>query len=225
MKAETISPLGPKGARLLAFLAGEIASRRIKKGEPKTFIAYSEALCGMSIPKHGRAGQQLQREGLNELNDWTKATPDLPKIAGLIVDKKKRRPSEGFAKSHGRDASDWEEWWLTETAKAIDFDWSPYLTSRAPYAGRTPRVREGEETEAPSYREIITVEPGKRGGRPCIRGMRITVGDILGWLAAGMSEAEIIEDFPELTAADIHAALAFAADRERHTVSLAAMHG
>jgi uncharacterized protein (DUF433 family) len=75
----------------------------------------------------------------------------------------------------------------------------------------------------PDYRAIITMEPGKRGGRPCIRGMRITVGDILGWMAAGMSEGEIIDDFPELTRNDIHAALAFAADRERHTVSVA-MH-
>ncbi len=66
-----------------------------------------------------------------------------------------------------------------------------------------------------SYREIITVEPGKRGGRPCIRGMRITVGDVLGWLAAGMSVAEIIADYPELTEADILACLAFAADKEK----------
>lgn len=65
-----------------------------------------------------------------------------------------------------------------------------------------------------NYREIITVEPGKRGGRPCVRGMRITVGDVLGWLAAGMSMAEIIEDFPELTETDILACLAFAADKE-----------
>lgn len=65
-----------------------------------------------------------------------------------------------------------------------------------------------------NYREIITVEPGKRGGRPCIRGMRITVGDVLGWLAAGMSGAEIIEDFPELTETDILACLAFASDKE-----------
>lgn len=64
------------------------------------------------------------------------------------------------------------------------------------------------------YQSIITIEPGKRGGKPCIRGMRITVGDILGWLAAGMSIAEILEDFPELTEQDIYAALAYAADRE-----------
>lgn len=58
-------------------------------------------------------------------------------------------------------------------------------------------------------RSIITVEPGKRGRKPCIRGLRITVGDILGWLAAGMN------DFPEITEDDIRAALAFAADFTR----------
>jgi len=70
------------------------------------------------------------------------------------------------------------------------------------------------ETPAPvDYREIITVEPGKRSGKPCIRGLRITVYDVLGWLAAGMSETEILDDFPDLTAQDIRAVLAFAADR------------
>ena len=71
------------------------------------------------------------------------------------------------------------------------------------------------------YRDIITIEPGKRGGKPCIRGMRITVADVLGYLAAGMSEDEILRDFPYLTRADIRAALAFAADRERR-IALAA---
>lgn len=64
-----------------------------------------------------------------------------------------------------------------------------------------------------SYRHIITIEPDKRGGKPCIRGMRITVYDVLGWLAAGMSHAEILDDFP-LTEEDIRASLEFAADRE-----------
>ena len=72
------------------------------------------------------------------------------------------------------------------------------------------------------YRQRITIEPGKRGGKPCIRNMRITVYDILGWLAAGMSNAEILADFPELTAEDIQAALAFAADREHHLVAASA---
>lgn len=65
------------------------------------------------------------------------------------------------------------------------------------------------------YKDIITIDPDKRGGRPCIRGLRITVYDVLGWLASGMTPADIIEDFPELTHADIMACLAFAADRER----------
>ena len=70
------------------------------------------------------------------------------------------------------------------------------------------------------YTEIITVQPGKRGGKPCIRGFRITVYDILEYLASGMTEAEIIADFPDLTRDDIRACLAFAADRERRMVSV-----
>lgn len=65
------------------------------------------------------------------------------------------------------------------------------------------------------YRKIITLEAGKRGGKPCIRGMRITVYDILSWLASGMSKEDILEDYPELQPDDILAALSFAADRER----------
>lgn len=65
------------------------------------------------------------------------------------------------------------------------------------------------------YREIITIEPGVRSGKPSIRGMRITVQDVLEYLAGGMSEDEIIADFPELTRDDIRACLAFAANRER----------
>ena len=72
------------------------------------------------------------------------------------------------------------------------------------------------------YRKIITIEPGKRGGKPCIRGMRITVGDILGWLSIGMSHEEIFEDFPEITEQDILAALAFAAAREQKSLIIAA---
>lgn len=72
------------------------------------------------------------------------------------------------------------------------------------------------------YHAIITQEPGKRGGRACIRGLRITVTDILGWLAAGMSHAEILGDYPELTEGDIRAALAYAADRERRIVTASA---
>lgn len=65
------------------------------------------------------------------------------------------------------------------------------------------------------YSKLITIEPGKRSGKPCIRGMRITVQDVLEYLAGGMTELEILHDFSELTAHDIKACLAFAADRER----------
>ena len=65
------------------------------------------------------------------------------------------------------------------------------------------------------YRPYITIEPGKMGGKPCVRGMRITVSDVLGYLASGMSEQEILEDFPELTGEDIKACLTFAAERAR----------
>ena len=65
------------------------------------------------------------------------------------------------------------------------------------------------------YKQLITIEPGKRSGKPCIRGLRITVTDVLEYLAAGMSADEILSDFPDLTAEDIRACLAFAADRER----------
>ena len=72
------------------------------------------------------------------------------------------------------------------------------------------------------YRNYITIEPGKRSGKPCIRGMRITVQDMLEYLASGMSEAEIIDDFPEITHEDIKACLAFAADRERKLITIPA---
>ena len=71
-----------------------------------------------------------------------------------------------------------------------------------------------------NYREIITIEPGKRGGRPCIRGMRITVYDVLEYLASGMTQQQILQDFPYLTAEDIQACLAYAADRERMQITV-----
>jgi uncharacterized protein (DUF433 family) len=70
-------------------------------------------------------------------------------------------------------------------------------------------ARNGDGTPR-DYRDIITIEPGKRGGRPCIRGMRIAVSDVLGWLAAGMSHEQIRADYPELTEDDIRACLAYA---------------
>ena len=77
----------------------------------------------------------------------------------------------------------------------------------------------GEAIMKNNYQDIITIESGKRGGKPCIRGLRITVYDVLSWLAEGMSQAEIIEDFPELNEKDINACLGFAADREHNLAS------
>jgi uncharacterized protein (DUF433 family) len=72
-----------------------------------------------------------------------------------------------------------------------------------------------------NYHDIITIEDGKRGGRPCVRGLRITVADVLGWLAAGLSHEQILADYPELTDDDIRACLSYAADRERRLVTTA----
>jgi uncharacterized protein (DUF433 family) len=70
------------------------------------------------------------------------------------------------------------------------------------------------------WKDRITIDPQKRGGKPCIRGLRMTVYDVLEYLASGMREEEILRDFPDLTSEDIRACLAFAADRERKLVSL-----
>ena len=77
------------------------------------------------------------------------------------------------------------------------------------------RTSAGSNIRALDYSGFITIEPGKRSGTPCIRGMRITVSDVLGYLAGGMTEDEILRDFPYLTRDDIRACLAFAADCER----------
>jgi uncharacterized protein (DUF433 family) len=73
-----------------------------------------------------------------------------------------------------------------------------------------------------NYLDHITIEPDKRGGKPCIRGLRITVYDVLDYLASAMSEEEILTDFPDLTRDDLKACIAFAADRERKLFSAAA---
>ncbi|MBW4687334.1 MAG: DUF433 domain-containing protein [Komarekiella atlantica HA4396-MV6] len=72
------------------------------------------------------------------------------------------------------------------------------------------------------YQNIITIEPGKRGGQPCIRGMRITVYDVLSYLASGMTYEEVLDDFPYLTQEDILACLSYAADRERQMLTMPA---
>jgi uncharacterized protein (DUF433 family) len=75
-----------------------------------------------------------------------------------------------------------------------------------------------------NYHDFITIEADKRSGKPCIRGLRITVADVLEYLASGMTTDEIVTDFPDLTREDIQACLAFAADREHHSVIHLAKH-
>jgi uncharacterized protein (DUF433 family) len=72
------------------------------------------------------------------------------------------------------------------------------------------------------YRDRIVIDPEIRFGKPCVRGTRITVGDVLSYLASGMTEQQVLADFPELTGGDIRACLAFAAERERKLVSIPA---
>lgn len=76
--------------------------------------------------------------------------------------------------------------------------------------------------KAMNYRDVITIEAGKRGRKPCVRGLRITVYEVLEYLASGMTNADIVNDFPDLTIADIQACLAYAADREPLQFTLAA---
>lgn len=71
-----------------------------------------------------------------------------------------------------------------------------------------------------NYRDYITIEPNKRGGKPCVRGLRITVYEVLEYLASEMTVEEILEDFPDLTADDLKACIAFAADRERRLMQV-----
>lgn len=85
-----------------------------------------------------------------------------------------------------------------------------------------PGVWPGWQRSNVDYSKIITIEPGKMGGKPCIRGLRITVYDVLEYLASGMGEEEILSDFPDLTQEDLRACLAFAADRERRLTSIPA---
>jgi len=85
-----------------------------------------------------------------------------------------------------------------------------------------PVLRGSIMRTAMDYRNIITIEPDKMGGKPCIRGLRITVYDVLDYLASDMTEAEILADFPDLTSEDIRACFAFAADRERRLTSIPA---
>ena len=73
-----------------------------------------------------------------------------------------------------------------------------------------------------NYRDYIEIVPGKRSGKPCLKGTRVTVYDVLGWLANGVSAEEIVEDYPEVSLSHVQASLAYAAEREHHIISVSA---
>ena len=216
MSSDFVFTLLDKGLRLLRVIVAEIKSGRIKRRKPETFLSYSEALKKLGVSYRGRAGQRLRREGLDELNEWTKAHAKLPKITGLIIDKRKKKPGAGFIKSYARPDKDWQGWWLAETDKAIDFDWSSFL--RQPPTLSVPempeflqRIQEKQKSSSDQIKRV-TFNPEVMGGRPCIRGLRVTVGTIVGLLASH-SRAKVLELYPYLEGEDIDAALRFAAWR------------
>lgn len=121
--------LSAKGRALLRVIVAEIQSGRIKAGDQRSFLPYSEALAALGQPNPEElSGRRLQCEGLNDLNEWTRASTSIPHICGLIVNKSTHLPSEGYPESHGFPAgTNWGKWWRDQTAAAIAFDWSPFL--------------------------------------------------------------------------------------------------
>ena len=101
------------------------------------------------------------------------------------------------------------------------FNLTSAIVVRANYAGLFKKLL-AVTLSTMNYQDIITIEPGKRSGKPCIRGMRITVYDVLSYLASGMTPEAILEDFPYLNREDILACLSYAADREQKTLTIVA---
>lgn len=208
----------PDARRLLGIIAGAISSGRIREGDPRTFLSYSELLERLhEKSSHIRPGPRLRKRGLDALNDWTIRHPEVPKLTALIVAKQTRLPGKGFPESHGFQADDphWPEWWLDQANRAIRYDWTPFLGATVIWHEQEPspgglHVREEVEPSQVDYRGIIEVDPPPAH----IRQSRITVGDILRWLAAGTPESEILRRHPELRGTDIRASLAYAAERE-----------
>ena len=184
-----IPPPTPKARRLLAVIADGIARDEIRENRPWTFLSYSTALARLEAPKpEFRPGTRLQKHGLNELNDWTREFSHLPKIAALIVEKKTMRPNPRFAESHGiaTEGTTWLDWWMDQANRSIRYDWSPYVSAN-------------------EYSDALVKSPFEvaEGARAVVPDAR----DILRWLAAGSSEADILQQHPELTVADIRASL------------------
>lgn len=191
-----IPPPSPQGRRLLGVIAESIRHGKIREDRPWTFLSYSGALEKLNEPKPGfRPGSRLQKRGLDDLNDWTREFPELPKVAALIVDKTTMRPNAQFAQSHdvNTEGTAWLDWWIEQANRSIRFDWAPYVDPTT--AQRRPADVIGWGVEEDAH----AVAPDVR--------------DILRWLAAGQSEADILRLHPDLTVTDIRASLAHAAER------------
>lgn len=219
-----IEPPEPKAQPLLRLVIRAIESGQFHEGDPSTFLSYSEALKRLGQRAPWRlAVLRLWNNGLGALVEWTAKHHELPKIAALIVDKKTLLPGKKFRSSHGGSENDlmwtnWPQWALEEANRAIKFDWTPFLAPIVKDEGQSAepseaRVREGDEGDTPTYQGIIVSDPPPAH----IRRSRITVGDVLGWLAAGQTESEILRRHAELQREDIRASLAYAADREKRS--------
>jgi len=117
---------------LLKVICDKIRDGHILKQKPETFLTYSGALHLLGDPLDGPShteGARLQYHGLTDLNEWSMATPGIPKVTGLIVNMDSLQPSKGYVESNGHTYQhmEWIGWWMKETDKAIEFDWSEYL--------------------------------------------------------------------------------------------------
>ena len=210
-----IEPPGGRAQALLRVINQQIQSGKIREGRPETFLSYSEALglLGESYPTL-YSGRRLQFRGLTPLNEWTVRNPELPKVAGLIVNKQSHRPGEGFFRSHNRkNDTDGRAWWMSQTSQAIHFDWSVYagmVRYKRTAEDFALHTRKDTEEKLDVLRGRIDVSPAPAHLRESL----VTVGEILSWFARGLSEAEILRDHKELNRDDIRASLAYAAERE-----------
>lgn len=189
-----IPPPSSAARRLLGAIAESIARGEMRENEPETFLTYAEALkrLGERTPNF-KAGVRLKKLGLDELDGWTRAHEALPKVAALIVNKKSRRPSRGLAEAHGLDpeGSEWETWWMAQANRSIRYDWNPYVEGRKVIWVERPPMRAVFAQEDP----VASLD----------------VRDLLRWLAAGQTEADILREHPGLSAGEIRSALNWAA--------------
>lgn len=214
-----VPPPSQKAIRLLAVIAGEIERGEIRENRPWTFLSDSTALerLGVQKPKF-RPGRRLQQHGLDDLNEWTREFPTLPKIAALIVEQKTMRPNPQFAASHGVNThgTAWLDWWIDQANRSIHYDWSPFLgdavAENVPAVGTWPIVAEDGGADI-RYLDFIELERGPRGTEAFVRGTGIAVQQVLAWLASGQTESDILQQHPSLHREQIQASLAFAAEQ------------